>query len=207
MTSQHVHKNSSGKRLNLPEPDADNITVLTRNLPNKPILPWHRYDSPWRDPQVEPLDESEILDTDEVADTDEDEEDSSEPIMADTPDDLEDDSADDADAAKLVEGVTEFVEKSEPNQLEEAAADSEETEGLAESVESAESVELDSESADVNPREEELDEVENLDEENPLVAHLSEKLGISDRQADDEEDDEEFPEDEDHEDHELKQLG
>ncbi|MFP4007015.1 MAG: hypothetical protein ACLFV6_03270 [Spirulinaceae cyanobacterium] len=31
----------------LPEPDRDNITVLTNKLPNKPILPWNRYDSPW----------------------------------------------------------------------------------------------------------------------------------------------------------------
>lgn len=35
------------KRVQLPEPDMDNITVLTRELPNEPILPWHRYDSPW----------------------------------------------------------------------------------------------------------------------------------------------------------------
>lgn len=31
----------------LPEPDNDNITVLTSKLPNEPILPWNRYDSPW----------------------------------------------------------------------------------------------------------------------------------------------------------------
>lgn len=31
----------------LPEPDPDNITVFTNKLPNKPILPWNRYDSPW----------------------------------------------------------------------------------------------------------------------------------------------------------------
>lgn len=35
------------KRVQLPEPDMENITVLTRELPNEPILPWHRYDSPW----------------------------------------------------------------------------------------------------------------------------------------------------------------
>ncbi|MGK7931219.1 MAG: hypothetical protein AB4041_07265 [Microcystaceae cyanobacterium] len=33
----------------LPEPDSDNITVLTDKLPNKPILPWNRYDSPWEE--------------------------------------------------------------------------------------------------------------------------------------------------------------
>lgn len=35
------------KRVKLPEPDIDNITVLTEKLPNDPILPWHHYDSPW----------------------------------------------------------------------------------------------------------------------------------------------------------------
>jgi len=27
--------------------DLDNITVLTRKLPNRPILPWNHFDSPW----------------------------------------------------------------------------------------------------------------------------------------------------------------
>lgn len=35
------------KCVRLPEPDTDNITVLTHALPNEPILPWHHYDSPW----------------------------------------------------------------------------------------------------------------------------------------------------------------
>jgi hypothetical protein len=35
----------STKSIKLPDPDPDNITVLTQNLPNKPILPWNRYDS------------------------------------------------------------------------------------------------------------------------------------------------------------------
>ncbi len=35
--------------IQLPEPDPDNITVLTGKLPNKPILPWNRYDSPWEE--------------------------------------------------------------------------------------------------------------------------------------------------------------
>lgn len=34
--------------LALPEPDAENITVLTNKLPNTPILPWNHYDSPWK---------------------------------------------------------------------------------------------------------------------------------------------------------------
>jgi hypothetical protein len=33
----------------LPEPDRDNITVFTNKLPNKPILPWNHYDSPWHE--------------------------------------------------------------------------------------------------------------------------------------------------------------
>lgn len=35
----------STKTIKLPNPDPDNITVLTEHLPNKPILPWNRYDS------------------------------------------------------------------------------------------------------------------------------------------------------------------
>ncbi|HEY9879585.1 MAG TPA: hypothetical protein V6D29_14100 [Leptolyngbyaceae cyanobacterium] len=35
------------KRISLPEPDIENITVLTKSLPNEPILPWHHFDSPW----------------------------------------------------------------------------------------------------------------------------------------------------------------
>ncbi len=36
----------------LPEPDPDNITVLTKKLPNKPILPWNRYDSPGQEEET-----------------------------------------------------------------------------------------------------------------------------------------------------------
>lgn len=46
-------------RIELPEPDAENITVLTHKLPNKPILPWNRYDSPWEESEAEPKDEKE----------------------------------------------------------------------------------------------------------------------------------------------------
>lgn len=35
------------KRVTLPKPDTNNITVLTESLPNEPILPWHHFDSPW----------------------------------------------------------------------------------------------------------------------------------------------------------------
>lgn len=36
-------------KTDLPEPDRENITVFTNKLPDKPILPWNRYDSPWRE--------------------------------------------------------------------------------------------------------------------------------------------------------------
>ncbi|HEY9833357.1 MAG TPA: hypothetical protein V6D26_22585 [Stenomitos sp.] len=53
MNSKPVDTIGSGEHLTLPEPDPDNITVLTRNLPNTPILPWNHYDSPWSDPEAE----------------------------------------------------------------------------------------------------------------------------------------------------------
>jgi len=37
----------------LPEPDLDNVTVLTESLPNNPIIPWHHYDSPWEEKEDE----------------------------------------------------------------------------------------------------------------------------------------------------------
>lgn len=69
MNTKQDHPIPSGATLTLPEPDPDNITVLTRNLPNKPILPWNHYDSPWRDPEAEDTDkEAENLDQSESAD-------------------------------------------------------------------------------------------------------------------------------------------
>ncbi len=65
MNSQELDNNHSGKRLNLPEPDPDNITVLTRNLPNKPILPWHHYDSPWSEANEENSEGSDMTDSGE----------------------------------------------------------------------------------------------------------------------------------------------
>ncbi len=41
----------------LPEPDPENITVLSKSLPNKPILPWNRYDSPWEEEDEPPPEE------------------------------------------------------------------------------------------------------------------------------------------------------
>ncbi|MGF1499658.1 MAG: hypothetical protein ACFB8W_22965 [Elainellaceae cyanobacterium] len=40
-------ENLDDSRVSLPQPDAENITVLTKALPNEPILPWHHFDSPW----------------------------------------------------------------------------------------------------------------------------------------------------------------
>jgi hypothetical protein len=48
-------KESKVRGLRLPKPDPANITVLTPNLPNKPILPWSHFDSPWLDKEVEPV--------------------------------------------------------------------------------------------------------------------------------------------------------
>ncbi|HEY9728187.1 MAG TPA: hypothetical protein V6D50_17185 [Chroococcales cyanobacterium] len=62
MNTQQANTTPSGGHLTLPEPDPDNITVLTRNLPNKPILPWMHYDSPWREGLAENEDESQNTD-------------------------------------------------------------------------------------------------------------------------------------------------
>ncbi len=45
--------------LDLPEPDPDNITVLSKKAPNRPILPWNRYDSPWDEADAESSDHPE----------------------------------------------------------------------------------------------------------------------------------------------------
>ena len=52
-------KETQEEHVELPEPDAENITVLTNKLPNKPILPWNRYDSPWEEPETESETEAE----------------------------------------------------------------------------------------------------------------------------------------------------
>lgn len=74
MSSTPDNPNPPKKKVNLPEPDQDNITVLTNKLPKGPILPWNRYDSPWHDPEeekekkdakVEPNSESEDAETPE----------------------------------------------------------------------------------------------------------------------------------------------
>jgi hypothetical protein len=49
----------SGRRISLPEPDIENITVLTKSLPNEPILPWHHYDSPWLEREDTPEGDTE----------------------------------------------------------------------------------------------------------------------------------------------------
>lgn len=44
---------SAQENLCIPEPDKENITVLSSELPNSPILPWHHFDSPWIDEDAE----------------------------------------------------------------------------------------------------------------------------------------------------------
>lgn len=68
MNTKQVQSPSSGGALTLPEPDPDNITVLAHSLPNKPILPWNHYDSPWQDAQAENADEQAQLNPSEGAD-------------------------------------------------------------------------------------------------------------------------------------------
>lgn len=48
--------------IRLPEPDKENITVLTHQLPNEPILPWHHYDSPWLPDEAEAASEQVVSD-------------------------------------------------------------------------------------------------------------------------------------------------
>lgn len=58
--------------LELPEPDPDNITVLSKKAPNTPILPWNHYDSPWDEteadtPEPAPATDGAVGEPDEVA--------------------------------------------------------------------------------------------------------------------------------------------
>ena len=66
MNSKPVDTIGSGEHLTLPEPDPDNITVLTRNLPNTPILPWNHYDSPWSEPEAETTEPESEADNSEL---------------------------------------------------------------------------------------------------------------------------------------------
>jgi len=55
MRSHDLNSSDSTQELRLPEPDPANITVLTKNLPNNPILPWNHFDSPWLEQEAETL--------------------------------------------------------------------------------------------------------------------------------------------------------
>jgi len=46
LSSSNTTSEENGQ-VHLPKPDPENITVLSHNLPNKPILPWNHFDSPW----------------------------------------------------------------------------------------------------------------------------------------------------------------
>ena len=62
-----VHQETTlERRLALPEPDVSNITVLTENLPNEPVLPWHHFDSPWLERDPAPEAEGETLAADDL---------------------------------------------------------------------------------------------------------------------------------------------
>lgn len=58
------------KRVALPKPDTNNITVLTENLPNDPILPWHHFDSPWLEKEEPTAEETPVEDSTPSTDDD-----------------------------------------------------------------------------------------------------------------------------------------
>ena len=66
---------SENETVVLPEPDTDNITVLSHNLPNKPILPWNRYDSLWDETKTDEIktNEDEETATEETSEVEPDE--------------------------------------------------------------------------------------------------------------------------------------
>ncbi|NJM86500.1 MAG: hypothetical protein HC847_04100 [Hydrococcus sp. RU_2_2] len=66
-TEQAIATETHEVRIELPQPDAENITVLTDKLPNKPILPWNRYDSPWEESESEPEATEEFSQTGDLA--------------------------------------------------------------------------------------------------------------------------------------------
>lgn len=76
---------TEAERIELPQPDAENITVLTDKLPNKPILPWNRYDSPWEESAAEHSTDSDS------GEKQEEEENHARPLTdaGETPEDLE----------------------------------------------------------------------------------------------------------------------
>ncbi|MBD2580382.1 hypothetical protein [Oscillatoria sp. FACHB-1406] len=53
----------------LPEPDPEQIAVLTNKLPDTPILPWNHYDSPWREEEEEPTEEVSVASELEAAES------------------------------------------------------------------------------------------------------------------------------------------
>ncbi|MFH7243441.1 MAG: hypothetical protein ACHWZW_11380 [Spirulina sp.] len=58
------------KRVALPKPDTNNITVLTESLPNDPILPWHHFDSPWLEKEEPAAEETPVEEPTPSADDD-----------------------------------------------------------------------------------------------------------------------------------------
>lgn len=52
-SSEEAQNQEEKEGFKLPDPDLDNVTVLTDSLPNNPIIPWHHYDSPWENSEEE----------------------------------------------------------------------------------------------------------------------------------------------------------
>ncbi len=61
MNNNPIDNNINVKRVKLPKPNPGNITSLTPNLPNKPILPWNKFDSPWLNEKVHKIDKKSQL--------------------------------------------------------------------------------------------------------------------------------------------------
>jgi hypothetical protein len=68
-----VSETTPPEGIHLPEPDLENITVLTHSLPNKPILPWNRYNSLWDETEAEVEDSENLQETNNSQDSSEEE--------------------------------------------------------------------------------------------------------------------------------------
>lgn len=112
--SEGEQAKTNGEHLHLPEPDPDNITVLTRNLPNKPILPWNRYDSPWRDEE-----EAESSEPSEVGEETEASHDVEEQNTEEVSDPIESQRAEASQSSEVVGEANRFEEEQSATAAEE----------------------------------------------------------------------------------------
>ena len=169
MNSKQVHNKPSGKGFNLPEPDRENIGVLADNLPNKPILPWHHYDSPWHNKEEEILEESEAAEEAEPIC----QEQLLETEKSEVTDELAEDDSEQPETEALEEELdheqlTETEESEVTDELAEDDSEQPETEALEE--------ELDHEQLTETEKSEVTDELAEDDSEQPEAQALEEEL-------------------------------